>query len=215
MLREAAVFTVLEFNDTACKSKQGWREAYGEGSKEEGKGGREEEELSGCGPGFNYKNNIAYIDSESLHMVLCFFTQIDKRKGIGRVFCNLRALCVEANRVSMASPTNLALSPLVGCVCPPWAADCLSKPHRVFQVFSYILGNPSLTRRPVHFMWHEYLWCRSKPSHVTVCNVTGNLGLGVFYVYIHTSIKPVSFPFKYAYFPSFSWYSVLPPLIRC
>lgn len=152
MLREAAVFTVLEFNDTACKSKQGWREAYGEGSKEEGKGGREEEELSGCGPGFNYKNNIAYIDSESLHMVLCFFTQINKRKGIGRVFCNLRALCVEANRVSMASPTNLALSALISCVCPPWAADCPSKPHRVFQVFSYILGNPSLTRRPVHFM---------------------------------------------------------------
>lgn len=43
--RAAAVFTVLEFNDTACKPKQGWREANGEGSKEGGKGGREEEEL--------------------------------------------------------------------------------------------------------------------------------------------------------------------------
>lgn len=32
------MFTALEFNDTAFKPKQGWREANGEGSKEGGKG---------------------------------------------------------------------------------------------------------------------------------------------------------------------------------
>lgn len=40
VLREAAVFTVLEFNDTAFKPKQGWREANAEGSKKGGKGGK-------------------------------------------------------------------------------------------------------------------------------------------------------------------------------
>lgn len=44
------------------------------------RGEMEEKELSGSGPGLNYKNNIAYIDSESLHMVLCFFVQINKRR---------------------------------------------------------------------------------------------------------------------------------------
>lgn len=36
----------------------------------------------GRGPGFNYKNNMAYTNSESLHMVLCCFTHINKR-GMG------------------------------------------------------------------------------------------------------------------------------------
>lgn len=38
VLREAAAFTALEFNDTAFKPKQGWREANGEGSKKGEKG---------------------------------------------------------------------------------------------------------------------------------------------------------------------------------
>lgn len=70
------MFTALEFNDTTFKPKQGWREAHGEASK---KGDREEKELSGSGPGLNYKNNMTSIDSESLHMVLCFFVQINNR----------------------------------------------------------------------------------------------------------------------------------------
>lgn len=37
-------------------------------------------ELSGSGPGLNYKNNMTCIDSESLHMVLCFFVQINNRR---------------------------------------------------------------------------------------------------------------------------------------
>lgn len=78
---EAAAFTVLEFNDTACKPKQGWREANGEGSKEGRKGGREEEELSDrLWTGFNYKNNTAYTDSESLRVVLWCFAQTHKRR---------------------------------------------------------------------------------------------------------------------------------------
>jgi len=77
------VFTVLEFNDTACKPKQGWREAKGEGTKLGGKReGKKRSSQTGCGPGFNYKNNMAYTDSESLHMVLCHFVQINKR-GMG------------------------------------------------------------------------------------------------------------------------------------
>lgn len=43
------------------------------------RGEREEKELSGSGPGLNYKNNMTCIDSESLHMVLCFFVQINNR----------------------------------------------------------------------------------------------------------------------------------------
>lgn len=50
------------------------------GAKRRGEGeGKKKSSQIGCGPGFNYKNNIAYIDSESLHMVLCCFTQINKR----------------------------------------------------------------------------------------------------------------------------------------
>lgn len=33
------------------------------------RGEREEKELSDSGPGLNYKNNMIYIDSESLHMI--------------------------------------------------------------------------------------------------------------------------------------------------
>ena len=88
--REAAALTVLEFNDTARKPKQSWREANGEGSKEGGKGeGKKRSYQIGCGPGFNYKNNMNYTDSESLHMVLCYFVQINKR-GMGYGACVLQ-----------------------------------------------------------------------------------------------------------------------------
>lgn len=74
------LFTVLEFNDTACKPKQDWREANGEGSREGENGeGKKRSSQTGGGPGFNYKNNMACNDSESLHMVFCCFVQINKR----------------------------------------------------------------------------------------------------------------------------------------
>lgn len=125
-------------------------------------------------------------------------TDKQKRNGIGSVFCHLIALWVEPERAAVASPTNPALSPLVGCAYLPWAADCPNRPHGVSQVFSYVLGTP----RPgweacvcIHFMWHEYMWCRSKPSHVTVCSMTENLGLDVFlcvYSYIYkASLSPL------------------------
>lgn len=49
------------------------------------RGEREEKELSGFGPGLNYKNNITYIDSESLHMVLVFCADKQQKNEIGSV----------------------------------------------------------------------------------------------------------------------------------
>lgn len=74
----------------------------GEEEKEEK---REEEELSDFEPGFNYNNNVAYTDSESLHMALCCFAQISRIRE--HVLCHLVAIYMEPGRVTMTLVTSL------------------------------------------------------------------------------------------------------------
>lgn len=51
------------------------------------------------------------------------------------MFCNLIAICVEPERLAVASPTNLSLSPPDACVRLVWAADYQNRPLGVIQVF--------------------------------------------------------------------------------
>lgn len=90
------------------------------------RGEREKKELSGSGPGLNYKNNMTYIDSESLHMVLCFFVQINKRRmrwgvcilQLDSYLCGTsKGGCGITNQPVLISPRHLCAS-AVGCWLP-------------------------------------------------------------------------------------------------
>lgn len=144
---------------------------------------------------------MVYTDSESLHMVLCCFAQINERSGAGSVRFASWWLCGTSK--GSHSTTDQPGAPTVGCWLPRWAsqgASCLS--HSLEKFF--------LTGRPICVL------CQMKciePSHCSLQHDRKS-GLDVFLRVLHVSVKPVSLLLKYTCFPSLSWYPVPPPLIR-